>query len=104
MENRKRLQSIVELYDPRTEQWEAKRCTGEVPNPGLCGAASASSRDVLYAYGGWDGYGKYLNSLHQLSANIYRWSELSRQDAAAPMPKSGAGMAVCGDMLAVLGG
>ena len=106
VENRKSLRSIVELYDPHTEKWEAKRCTGEAPVPGLRDAAGASSSDALYTYGGWDGDGKLVNSLHRLSANTFRWSELSRQNAGdvSPIAKSGAGMAVCGDMLAVLGG
>ena len=106
VQNRKSLQSIVELYDPHTEKWEAKRCTGEAPVPGLYAAASASSSDALYNYGGEDSDGKWVNSLHRLSANTFRWSELSRQNAGdvSPIAKSGAGMAVCGDMLAVLGG
>ena len=106
VENRKSLQSIVELYDPPTEKWEAKRCTGEPPVPGLLDAASASSSDALYTYGGMGGDGKLVNSLHRLSANTFRWSELSRQNAGdvSPIAKNGAGMAVCGDMLAVLGG
>ena len=106
VENRKSLQLIVELYDPHTEEWEAKRCTGEAPVPGLCAAATASSSDALYTYGGVDGDGKWVNSLHRLSASTFRWSELSRQNAGgvSPIAKSGAGMAVCGDMLAVLGG
>ena len=106
VENRKSLQSIVELYDPHTEKWEAKRCTGEAPVPGLYAAASASSSDALYTYGGRDGDGKFVNSLHRLSANTFRWSELSRRNkgGVSPIAKSGVGMAVCGDMLAVLGG
>ena len=105
-EKRKRFQRIIEFYDPHTEKWEAKECAGEVPVPGLRGAASASSSDALYTYGGWDGDGKFVNSLHRLSANTFRWSELSRQNARgdSPIAKSGAGMTVCGDMLVVLGG
>ena len=106
VENRKSLQSIVELYDPHTEKWEAKRCTGEAPVPGLREAAGASSSDALYTYGGENGDHKFVNSLHRLSANAFRWSELSRRNkgGVSPIAKSGAGMAVCGDMLAVLGG
>ena len=106
VENRKSLQSIVELYDPHTEKWEVKRCTGETPVPGLWDAASAWSSDALYTYGGRDGDGKLVNSLHRLSANSFRWSELCRRNkgGVSPIPKSAAGMAVCGDMLAVLGG
>ncbi len=105
VENRKSLQSIVELYDPHTEKWEAKRCTGEAPVPGLYAAAGASYSDALYTYGGRDGDGKLVNSLHRLSANTFRWSELSRRNkGVSPIAKSGAGIAVCGDMLAVLGG
>ena len=105
VENGKSLQSIVELYDPHTERWEAKRCTGEAPVQGLFAAAGASSSDALYTYGGRHGDGKFVNSLHRLSANTFRWSELSRRNKGVfPIAKRGAGMAVCGDMLAVLGG
>lgn len=104
-ENQKRLQSIVEFYDPHTERWEDKRCTGEAPVPGLTRAASASSTDVLFTYGGWNGV-KIVNSLHQLNAKTYRWSELCSKNAESefPMAKLGAKMVVCDDMLALLGG
>ena len=106
VENRKRLQSVIELCDPNTEQWETKKCAGEAPVPGLRSAASASSSDALFTYGGLGGDDKFVSSLHQLSANTYRWSELSRQNTGgvSPMAKSGAGMIVCGDKLALLGG
>ncbi len=106
VENRKSLQSIVELYDPHTERWEAKRCTGEAPVQGLYAAAGAWSSDALYTYGGRDGDDKFVNSLHRLSANTFRWSELSRRNkgGVSPIAKGRAGMVVCGDMLAVLGG
>ena len=61
-QTRKRLASIVELFDTHCEQWEAKQCSGELPPAGLCDAASASCNGSLFTYGGEDGDGKLLNS------------------------------------------
>lgn len=106
VQNRERLQSIVELYDPHTRRWEAKQCTGEAPVLGVYNAASAWSNDVLYMYGGRGGDRKLVNSLYQMSAGTYCWSKLSPKNTTcdSPIPKCGVGMVACGDNLALLGG
>ena len=71
VKKRKRLASIVEVFHPHSEHWEAKQSTGQIPAPGLCDAASAVVNDQLYSYGGRDGDGNFLHSLHQLSAKTY---------------------------------
>jgi len=101
VENMKRLASIVEVFHPHSEHWEAKQCTGQTPAPGLYGAASAVVNDQLYSYGGRDGDGNLLHSLHQLSAKTYEWRELN---AKGPASKVGAAMVACGDGLALFGG
>ena len=101
VENRKRLASIVEVFHPHSEHWEAKQCTGQTQAPGLYGAASAVDNDQLYSYGGRDGDDNLLHSLHQLSAKTYEWRELN---AKGPASKSGGAMVACGDGLALFGG
>ena len=104
VEKRKRLASIVEVFRPHSEYWKAKQCTGQTPAPGLCGAASAVVNDQLYSYGGCDGDGNFLHSLHQLTTKTYEWRELNAKGPASPMRKSGATMVACGDGLALFGG
>ena len=104
VEKRKRLASIVEVFHPHSEHWEAKQCTGQTPAPGLCDAASAVVNDQLYSYGGRDGDSNFLHSLHQLSVKTYEWRGLNAKGPASPMPKWGAAMVACGDGLALFGG
>ena len=106
VQNKKRLQSVVEVYDPCTERWEAQQCTGTAPVAGLYNTACLSSNDVVYTYGGRDGDRNLVNSLHQLSSDTYRWSLRSTQNVGgdSPIPKCGTAMAACGDDLALLGG
>ena len=105
MQNRQRLASIVEEFHPHSEQWDAKISAGETPAPGVRRAASTSSKDFLFTYGGRDSNDKFLSSLHQLNLKTYEWNELSRNaQGDAPMPKWGAAMVACGDVLALLGG
>ena len=106
VQSRKRLASIVDVFHPHSEQWKVKQCTGEIPEPGLHLAASVVVNDRLYSYGGRDGNDKFVKSLHQLSGEPFRWSELTPQngECESPMPKDGAAMATCGNNLALLGG
>ena len=104
VENRKRLGSIVEVYHPQSEHWEAKQCTGQTPAPGLYGAASAVVNDQLYSYGGVDGDDNLLHSLLHLNTKTYEWRELNAQGAALPMRKLGSAMVACEDGLALFGG
>ena len=105
VQSRERLQSVVEVYDPHTEQWEAHQCTGKAPVQGLYNTASVSS-DVLYTYGGRDGDRNLVNSMHQLNFKTYSWSIRSprNENGGLPMSKCGTAMAACGNDLALLGG
>lgn len=105
-QSNQRLASVVEVFDPRRELWEAKRTTGELPTPGLYSAASALLNDDLFTYGGLDGKGYEVASLHRLDTKTYHWFKLSPENAKeeAPMAKFGAAMIACGEDLALFGG
>ena len=99
------LTSVVEIFDPYSELWEQIQVTGDAPSPGTCVAASASIHDDLFSFGGVDGLGKCQNTLHRLDTKIWRWCQLSAQNAeGAPMPKLSCRMISFSDSLAVFGG
>lgn len=104
--NRRRLASIVDVFDPRRELWEAKQTSGTSPVPGVYLASTASVEDDLFMFGGWDRTYKWGNSLYRLDTKTYHWCKLSPQNAKEefPMEKSAAAMAACGHSLALLGG
>ena len=105
LENKKRLASIVEVYYPHSEHWEAKQSPGQIPAPvPVYGAASVVVNDQLYLYGGRD-LDNFLHSLHKLSAKTYEWREVNAiNGSASPMRKSHAAMVACGNGLALFGG
>ena len=103
--SRQQLTSVVEIFDPYSELWEQRQVTGDAPSPGTYVSASASLHDDLFSFGGRDGRGNYLNTLHRLDTKTWRWCQLSPQNAeGAPMPKSGCGMISFRDSLGVFGG
>lgn len=106
VQNKKRLASIVDVFNPHTEEWETKYSTGRSPVQGMCWAASTSVKDGWFVYGGVDGDDKYWNSLHQLRTKTYHWVKLSPQCAKdeSPMAKRGAAMTVYGGDLGLFGG
>lgn len=106
-QSRNRLASTVEVFDPHSEQWEAKQCTGVTPVPGVCRTASVAVNNHLYSFGGIVEDRGIVNSLHKLNARTYKWCELTPQIGAKdvpPMPKTGAAMVASGDNLALFGG
>lgn len=105
-QTRKRLASVVEVFNPYSEGWKATQSKGETPVNGVCGGASASLGDHLFTYGGKGDDGKFLDTLHQLSTKDYKWRELSflNSKCESPMPKQGAAMVACGGNLALFGG
>ena len=93
--NRKRLTSVVEIFNPYFEEWEQKQVRGDAPTPGTYAAASASLHHDLYTFGGLctTTKQKESNRLHRLDTKTWRWYELSPKNAeGAPMPKFGCGM------------
>ena len=101
---KRRLSSVVEVFNTYTESWQQKKVTGEAPVPGVHAAASASVDDDLFTFGGHDGT-RWNNCLHVLKGGS-QWNELSPQNKSpeSPMAKYGTGMVPFGDNLAVFGG
>ena len=105
-QSQQRLASAVEIFDTHTELWETEQTTGELPVPGLLRAASASLNEDLFIYGGLDGNGHEVDSLHRLDTKTYHWYKLSPRNAKeeSPMAKYSTGMVACGDYLALFAG
>lgn len=102
---RKRLASVVDLFDPYSEQWETKQTDGESPVLGVWGTAFASADDDLFMFGGTDSNNKRVGDLYRLDTKTYRWCKLNpRKGDESPMPKFDAAMIACGDNLAITGG
>ena len=101
---KRRLASVVEVFDGYAELWQREEVTGEPPASGVYAAASASIDNDLFTFGGYDDI-KWYNSLHKLK-NGSQWIELSHQNRRpeSPMAKFDAGMIVQGDNLSVFGG
>ena len=96
------LTSVVEIFDPYSELWEQRQVTGDAPSPGTYATASASLHDDLFSFGGGD---VHRNTLHRLDTKMWRWCQLSTQNAeGAPMPKRACRMISFRDSLAVFGG
>jgi len=100
---RKKLATIVEIFDHYLEIWEQQSTSG-VP-PGLYYGTSVSLLDQLYSFGGFDG-ASYCNTLHMLDPTSLEWKQLQvLNQADGPMRKIGCGMVPYGqDRLALLGG
>ena len=102
--SKRRLSSVLEVFDSNTELWQQKEVTGDAPAPGVFGAASAAVNGDLFTFGGCDDR-KYYNSLHRLK-NASQWLKLCPQNegAGSPMVKYGAGMVAFGNQLLLIGG
>ena len=47
-QGRRRVASVVEVFDPRTESWETKQVKGDLPTAGVSDAADATIKEDLY--------------------------------------------------------
>ena len=89
--SRRKLTSVVEIYDPYLEMWKHQATTG-VPPPGLYDGGYTFLNETLLWYGGRDGK-SYCGSLHQLNTVTLNWDELHYKNASQrPMAKSGCGL------------
>ena len=88
--SRRKLASVVEIYDPYLEAWQQEATTG-VPPPGLFGGGCASVHESLLWYGGTDGTFRF-GTLHQLNTVSLNWEELHQSTLQGPMAKSGCGL------------
>ena len=97
------LQSKVEVFDVRTEQWKAEQVTGSLPK-GYGGASSiVPSYNCIYWYGGEDTRDpwhdqEWYGDLLQLNLETLKWSRFSSPSDSVshynnkPLKKSGSGM------------
>ena len=102
--SRRKLESVVEMYDPYLEAWQQEATTG-VPPPGLYAGGCTSVHESLLWYGGQGGE-SHFGSLHQLNTITLKWEELHQKcTSEGPMAKCGCGLALFqGSKLGVFGG
>ena len=99
-----KLANCIEQFDPYLEVWSQLNTAGTL-DPGLGGAACASSGEHVYMYGGLKG--RYKGVLSCLNVKSLTWSQLSPAGGTAggPMRKAYCGMVhFHHDKLAVIGG
>ena len=101
--SRRKLASVVEIYDPYLEAWQQKATTG-TPPPGLFHGGCAAVHESLLWYGGHDGK-SHFGTLHQLNTTTFNWEELHQSTPQGPMAKSNCGLASFhGNKAALFGG
>ena len=102
--SRRKLASVVEIYDPYLEMWEQRATTG-VPPFGLCNGGCTSLNETLLWYGGSDSKSRF-GTLHQLNSVTLNWDELHHNSPSqGPMAKSSCGLvSYQGDKLGLFGG
>ena len=89
--SRRKLASVVEIYDPYLEAWQQEATTG-VPPPGIYGGGCTSVHESLFWYGGFDGQ-SLCGTLHQLNTVTLNWEELRQSTPQGPVAKQGCGLA-----------
>ena len=100
--SRRKLASVVEIYDPYLEAWQQKATTG-TPPPGMYNGGCTSSHDSLLWYGGSDG--TYNSGIfHQLNTTTLKWEEVHQSTAQGPMAKLGCGLALFQEKVGLFGG
>ena len=102
--SRRKLGSVVEIYDPYLEMWEQRATTG-VPPPGLYHGGCTPLNETLLWYGGYDGKSQF-GTLHQLNTVTLNWDELHHNSPSqGPMAKQGCGLvSFQGNKLGLFGG
>ena len=101
--SRRKLASVVEIYNPYLEAWQQEATTG-VPPPGLYTGGCTSVHESLLWYGGKDGKSRF-GTLHQLNTMTLNWEELHQSTPQGPMAKSGCGLvSFQGNKAALYGG
>ena len=96
--DRKTLQSEIEIFDFFQETWSKKNVNGAAP-PGLYTGACTAVSETLYHFGGIDGHSWY-NTLHSLDTVSLDWRALhghTQNPADQPIPKYGCGLVTYAD-------
>ena len=102
--SKRKLASVVEIYDPYIESWEQHTTTGVPPN-GLYSGGCTSLNESLLWYGGHDDK-SYFSTLHQLNTVTLNWDELYLGNIPqGPMAKMNCGLVSFeGNKLGLFGG
>ena len=101
--NRRKLASVVEIYDPYLESWQEEATTG-APPPGLYNGGCTSVHESLLWYGGREGK-SWFGTLHQLNTVTLNWEELHQSMPQGPIAKSGCALvSFQGNKAALYGG
>ena len=101
--SRRKVASVVDIYDPYLEAWQQEATTG-VPPPGFYNGGCTSVHESLLWYGGTDGK-SHLGTLHQLNTVTLNWEELHRSMPHGPIAKYGCGLvSFQGNKAALYGG
>ena len=100
-EERDRIISSFDSFDPLKECWTSKSCSGlRSGRHGTINCASASVGRFIYMYGGSDEV-KWHSSLYRLNTRSGKWKELS---GIGPMKKVGCSMVATSEKLVLFGG
>ena len=62
---KRRLSSVMEVFDAYTESGQQKRVTGKAPATGVYSAARTAAEDDLFSFG-WSNGSRFFNALHRL--------------------------------------
>ncbi len=101
---RRRLRSVVEVFDPYIEVWSQQPTTGTPPPLGLFAGACGVIADCIYICCGHDGSSPH-NSLHELCVTTWKWTGIGiRNPSEGPMRKTGCQMVVYEGKLVLFGG
>ncbi len=101
--SRRKLPSVVEIYDPYLEAWQQEATTG-VPPPAFYGGGCTSVHESLLWYGGLDDKSCF-GTLHQLNTVTLKWEELHQSTPQGPMDKVGCGLvSFQGEKVGLFGG
>ena len=110
-EERKKLGSVVNVFDHKTRRWCQKGVDKSVADdnspPGLRSGGFVAWGSDIFSFGGRDSVGgQRFNSLHQLDTTTLRWRRLPcfSEKCDMPMPKSGCEVVVMDDKLCLFGG
>ena len=102
--SKRKLASMVEIYDPYLEMWEQRATTGVLPR-GLYAGGCTSLNETILWYGGYDDK-SWFGTLHQLNTVTLNWDELHHDSPLqGPMAKSSCGLvSFQGNKLGLFGG
>ncbi len=100
----RRVQTVMEVFDPYIEVWSHQPTTGTPPPLGLHAGACAAIAHSMYLCCGVDG-SSHHNTLHGLSVATRKWRGIGvRNPSEGPMRKRACQMVVYEGKLVLFGG